>query len=105
MEAISTPAPIENETFWRHHIQMLKTSTLTRANYCRQNGLNYYRFGYWLKKHFLNQNQSTQLIAVKLKTPSEPAMQSILCTLDLNGGHSLKIHDVKALSIILDKMR
>ncbi len=105
MEAISIPAPIENEEFWRHHIQKQKTSCLTRANYSRQNGLNYHRFCYWIKKHFLNQSQNTQLVAVKVKTVSEPVMQSMLCTLNLKGGHSFVIHDLKALSIILDKIR
>ncbi len=89
MEA--TPAPIENEEFWQRHIQMQKTSGLTRKSYSRKNGLNYNRFGYWLKKYFFKQKPGIQLLAVKIKKTSEPATQSILCTLNLNDGRCLKI--------------
>ncbi len=107
MEAISVTSPIENEEFWRHHNQMQKTSGLTRADYCRKNGLNYDRFGYWVTKRLSKSTQGTKLVSVKVKPTNEPAiaLQSTLCTLNLNGGHSLKIHDINALSIILDKMR
>jgi hypothetical protein len=107
MEATSATAPIENEEFWRHHNQMQKTSGLTRADYCRKNGLNYDRFGYWVTKRLRKSTQETKLVSVKVKPANESAsaLQSILCTLNLSSGHSLKIHDTNALSIILDKMR
>src|ERR1700678_1120187 len=102
MEAISTPvAQIESEEFWQHHIQAQKMSGLSRINYSRQNDLNYNQFGYWIKKCIHNQVQSKQLIAVKVKTKNESVMQPTLCTLNLNSGHCLKIHDLKALAIIL----
>lgn len=104
MEATQTPAPIENEEFWRHHNQMQKASSLSRADYCRQSGLNYDRFGYWIGKLFRNLNQGAELVSIKIKPTNEFSMQPILCTLNLKGGHFLKIHDTKALSVILDKM-
>lgn len=105
MKAISTPTPIENDEFWRHHNQTYKTTGLTRKNYCRQNQLNYDRFGYWIKKQLRSKNQSTKLVSIKVKPESQPAaMQSILCTLNLNGGYCLRIYDINALSVILDRM-
>lgn len=84
---------------------MYTASGLTRSKYCRQNKLNYDQFSYWLKKQLCNKNKSTKLVSVKVKPDSQPtAAQSILCTLNLKSGHCLKIHDISALSIILDRM-
>ena len=104
METISNTAPIENEKFWLHHVQMCKESGLLRSEYCRQNGLNYHRFGYWIKKKSRSQTQAHELIAVKIKQPDRAIKQPILCTLSLKGGHLLSIHDVSVLSEILDRI-
>ena len=92
-------APIENDAFWRQHHTSQQLSGLTRSDYCRQHGLNYDRFGYWLKKQ--KDRVDGGLIAVKLKSTSLTATSATLCTLELKNGHCLKIHDTQALALIL----
>ena len=104
MELAITAAPVEDEAFWRRHIELQKKSGLTRASYSRQNGLNYDRFGYWLSKCNRSHQKQTKLISIKLENATEPTTRVVLCTLDLRGGRSLKVYDTQALSIILDKL-
>jgi hypothetical protein len=99
----NTPGAVEDEAFWKHHIEQYKASGSARADYCRLNKLNYHRFGYWLHK-----NKGTQLkeslVAVKLA--AEPlSSQVLLCTLNLRCGHMLQIYEKSVLSIILEKFR
>ncbi|EKD73661.1 MAG: hypothetical protein ACD_45C00230G0003 [uncultured bacterium] len=104
METISTPSQIENEQFWQNHNKLQKASDLSRAAYCRQHGLNYYRFCYWAKRS--RQNCSVnKLVSVKLKPMTNQGIQNILCTFELGNGRCLKIHDTQALSFILERIR
>ena len=98
---LSQSKPIENEAFWRQHLNLQKSSGLSRTAYCRQHGLNYDRFGYWINKW--NHGYSDKLLPVKFKTEINPISEVILCTLDLKNGRCLKIHDIQALAIILEK--
>lgn len=103
MEAVSIPDQIENDEFWQHHDKLQKASDLSRSAYCRRYGLNYYRFCYWAKKS--NQVCAVnKLVSVKLKPITNQAAQNILCTLELNNGRCLKIHDTQALSFILERI-
>ena len=97
----SQPRQVENETFWRQHYESQKSSGLSRTTYCRQYDLNYDRFGYWISKW--NHSHGDKLVSVKLKTALTPAPDAILCTLDLKNGYSLRIHDTKALIVILER--
>ena len=103
MEAahVSPSKAVETETFWKRHYELQKASDLSRVEYCKQHDLNYDRFGYWISKW--NRNQGNKLVSVKLRSTSESVEQPILCTLDLKSGNRLKIHDTKALSIVLEK--
>lgn len=92
---------IEDEEFWKCHAEFYKESGLTRKKYCRLHNVNYHRLGYWLGK--FKQGQSSSLISVKLKSSDEASMQPTLCTLNLKGGHLLKIHDIQSLVVILEK--
>jgi len=94
-------SPIENDAFWQKHHDLLKSGELSRKIYCRQHGLNYDRFGYWIKKQ--KSPVDEKLIAIKVKSTTATTALSALCTLELKNGCSLKIHDVQALSIILDR--
>jgi hypothetical protein len=98
---LSLSKPQENEEFWKQHYNSLKSSRLSRTSYCRQHGLNYDRFGYWISRW--NKENEGRLVSVKLKTEIKSESQAILCTLELKNGHHLKIHDLNVLSIILDK--
>jgi hypothetical protein len=102
MEAMQTASPIENDTFWQRHYDLQKSSGLSRREYCRQHDLSYGRFGYWASK--CDYAPVDKLISVKLRTEVNATSQAILCTLDLKGGHSLKIHDSNILPIILDRL-
>ena len=91
---------IENKEFWELQIEKLKVSGLTRKQYCRENGIDYVRFGYWLKR--LSQSSSA-LVPVKVQTTEITKSKEILCTLELRG-HLLKIHDISVLAFILDRI-
>lgn len=45
---------------WSHHIQALHDSGLSRAEYCRQTGLDYDQFGYYRRK-LRDDSPTTQL--------------------------------------------
>jgi hypothetical protein len=92
---------IENDEFWRKHHEAQQSSGLSRAMYCRQYELNYNNFAYWIKKQ--KNHVGGSLIAVKLKSDVFSTSQNILCTLDLKNGHSLKIYDTQALTLILER--
>ena len=103
METISDASQIENERFWQNHNKLQKASDLSQSAYCRQHGLNYYRFCYWSKKYRQN-HAVNQLISIKLKPVMNPGIQPLLCTLELRRGGCLKIHDTQVLSLILERL-
>jgi hypothetical protein len=105
MEPIPISTNKESEAFWKNHIELQKTSGLSRANYCRQNKLTYHCFCYWQSKWSSGESQKpSSLIAIQLKPRAETESQKTLCTLLLSGGRCLKIHDRESLSIILDRL-
>lgn len=103
-EVMSTPPPVtstvEDELFWRRHVELHQSSGLTRRKYCRLHNVNYDRFGYWLGKF---SRQSSSLVAVKLKAADISASQATLCTLNFGNGRLLQIHDQHTLFAILEK--
>ena len=95
--------PEETDTFWNHHNKNLKISGLSRQDYCRQNKVNYARFSYWLCKQ-TTQTPSLIPLALKPETRTIPAAPT-LCTLSLNNGYDLKIHDLPTLSFLLERFK
>jgi hypothetical protein len=104
----------ENENFWRHHIATCSTSGVSRAIYCKQNNINYDRFGYWMRKLSSGDLQSakpaespsskpTTLIPVQLKPQTTQNHSAVLCTLSLKNGHMLQIHDQQTLLMLLER--
>ena len=91
---------IEGKEFWQQQIEKLKTSGLSRSQYCRENNLNYDRFGYWLKRL---SPVTSEFIPVKLQTSEATALDATLCTIELRG-YVLKIHDLSALSLMLERL-
>ena len=101
----SESSPAEREAFWLRHYQLHQASGLPRAEYCRQNSLCYDNFGYWFKKWSgLSPRNGSELIAIKTKPIAEFSAKT-LCTLNLNDGRYLQVHDLTALALIIDKMR
>jgi hypothetical protein len=91
---------IESKEFWEQHIEKQKSSGLSRSQYCSEYGINYHRFGYWLKKLLPS---SSGFVPVKIQTPAITTNHATLCTVELRG-HVLKIHDLTALSFILGRL-
>lgn len=91
---------IESKEYWEQQLEQLKLSGLTRAKYCKENGVNYDRFGYWLAKL---RPMSSGFVPVHVQPNSHGMHQNTLCTLEM-GKHILKIHDASVLSIILDRL-
>jgi hypothetical protein len=111
MQAARTKAHVsryvsEDETYWQNQLSSFRASGLTRKGYCRQNGINYDRFTYWMGKHITQQTQVTskQFLQVKLKPELEKSESGSLFSLILKNGCILQIHNEQALSIILEKM-
>ena len=92
---------IETTEFWQQHLKQFFESGLSGISYCKEYSVNYDRFGYWLKK--LNTAAST-LIPVKIQSAQQELSSAILATLELHNGF-LKIHDLSALSFIIERMR
>jgi hypothetical protein len=96
------PQPvIESKEYWEQQLERLKASGLPRTQYCRENGVNYDRFGYWITK--LRVGHSTFLPIKMQSSESNTCDTALLCTLELRG-HVIKIHDLTALSCILDRI-
>lgn len=91
---------IEGREFWLEQLEKLKTSGKARSEYCRENNINYHRFGYWLKQ--LSRTTS-EFVPVKLISSEPTAPTAVLCTMELHG-HVIKIHDLSALSFIIERL-
>jgi hypothetical protein len=100
MMEIAMPTIIENKEYWQEKLDRLKASGLSRSQYCRNNNINYDRFGYWLKR--LSPITPT-FVPVKMHVPEISISQPLLCTIEFHG-HILKIHDSSVLSILLDRL-
>lgn len=96
---MSQPA-IESKEYWEQQLEQLKLSGLTRAKYCKENDVNYDRFGYWLTKL---RPMSSEFVPVHVHSSSQGQPQNTLCTLEI-GKHMLQIHDASVLPIILDRL-
>ncbi len=90
----------KNEAFWKEQLGKLKESGLSRARYCRENGINYDNFGYWIAKLC---PVPSAFLPVNVQASESNTSHSVLCTLELRS-HIIKIHDLSALSHILDRI-
>lgn len=86
---------------WQQHVTAYRNGKLSRAAYCKLHNLRYSQFGYWVEKY-----KKLNLIPVRIAPkPTEASFVNdltILCTLLLKHGTVLKIHDLKALNLILE---
>jgi hypothetical protein len=92
-----------DEIYWKQQVDACNASGMNKSKYCRHNQINYDRLMYWQKK--LKNKTSTPFVPVKIKKEPMTQIDQPICTLMLSSGHVLKIHDEKALSLILDKWR
>jgi hypothetical protein len=117
MAKIAIPEPEEKkEEYWSKHITQWQSSGLTQKSFCQQKNLKLSTFVYWRVK-FLKLNPAyapkeigqtsslgKALVPIKLKPNSESTSQPILCTLKFSNGCHLAIHDLQALSMIVEKV-
>lgn len=92
-------ADIAKEQIWTNHITHQKESGLSRVEYCRKHQLNYHQFGYWERKYRVEVAPS-KLVPIHLNKPTNIVPETV-CTLILNTGHELKIHDKALLPMLL----
>lgn len=94
---------IEDEAFWKKHIEAHAVSEMSKSAYCQVNQVDYPRFMYWSKK-IAPTAEVGGLIAIKMRPAKNPLSdQTILCTLALTGGDCLHVYDERVLSVILEK--
>ena len=92
----------KNRQYWAEQIRLKQESGLTSAAYCREHRIICSRFYYW--EHQINSAHSelSQLLPVKLyANMPEPHLTDTKCTLMLNGGYELKVHDQAILPLLL----
>lgn len=105
----------EDENYWRHHLSVFSCSGQTKKLYCKENGVAYDRFFYWIRKlststiqKSLNQKNPAEkmprLLPVQLNQKPHETQSAALCTLTLKNGYTLHIHDQQSLSFIIDKL-
>lgn len=89
---------IEDKKFWEHQIEKLKSSGQSRSQYCRENNVDYNQLGYWIKKLL-----PVTFVPINIKSEKQSISHPTLCTIELRG-HLLKIYDISALSILLERL-
>ncbi len=53
----------DREAFWQNHYELLSSSGLSRAEYCRRNNLIFVPFKYWIKKFSCTTAGDSKLVA------------------------------------------
>jgi hypothetical protein len=90
-----------DDVFWEQHVRQYHQSKLSRAAYCREQGLRYHRFKYYLKKS-IKKKKENQLIPITIKPARKE--KSTLGMLNFQSGHSLVIHHLSALEFLLERL-
>lgn len=87
----------ETASYWQRHAEMLRTSGISRAEYCRQQGVHYERFNYWISKL----SPPTQSNLVPVRVVSAHTEEPVLASVVLKNGQLLRLHRIEALAAIL----
>jgi len=97
---------VSSRRHWQTHLDALKKSGLSRAEYCRQHDLSYYALTYWQRKLSGFSRQHVQLIPVsveKTRQHYQPGPSSGIQIL-LNNRIAIEVNDKfssKTLSQVL----
>ncbi|OGT50733.1 MAG: hypothetical protein A3F17_00895 [Gammaproteobacteria bacterium RIFCSPHIGHO2_12_FULL_41_15] len=104
----------EDKDFWKKHMASYSNSGLTKTAYCKANQVNYARFFYWTRKLSGSSVKPTAMPSAKkqssIKTNRLLPIQitheikphdSVLCTVILKNGCTLRIHNQQSLMHIL----
>ncbi len=97
----------ESGKSFEKHLELFRTSKLSKAKYCRENRLSYHQFNYWLRKKL---KPLSTLVPIQLKSSVQPNLEyidqpsKVLCTLDLGQNGCLKIYDIQVMASILERL-
>ncbi len=98
--------PSRQTIYWRNHYDTFRNSELSRADYCRVNGLSYDNCAYWFRKFEFERPSKplpeTGFSSVTLSAPPFSSSNETLCTLELGFERRLLIHDVSVLKTLLE---
>jgi hypothetical protein len=106
----------EDKNFWNEHLLKFLQSSLSRAEYCRKEGINPDRFRYWKKvleqkklellAEDTAQSKLTKLLPVGIKEERMKIVEAAgsFCSIKLSNGTILEIHARSVVEEILSRV-
>ena len=92
--------PHENDAYWVEIYSDFKNSNKSRNAYCKAQGINYDRFGYWLSR----QKKPTKLIAVKVTNSSSPETRRVLASIKGANQQELLLYNVDTVCTVMQRL-
>lgn len=86
--------------YWQQQIESWKQSGQPQKLYCKEQGLNYYRFGYWRRK-FLKADQAANIQDSSAFVSVAPLPQRTGTDLSLNLPNGIVIQGIEQRNILL----
>jgi hypothetical protein len=86
------PVNQELQTIMKNQVEAWKTSGLTQIAYCREHGIIFSQFNYWVRKLCPSSEPARGFVKIKLKTESAPVSNGPLMELVLPGGGRLNFY-------------
>lgn len=91
----------EDHQYWDKQQRALSHSGKSRRDYCRAQGVDYHRFGYWLSQQ---KKRVPGLIAVQVKKAEPLLSQRVLAKVSGSKGQSIELYDVEALCALVSRL-
>jgi hypothetical protein len=82
----------ELQTTMKSQVEAWKTSGLTQIAYCREQGIIFSQFNYWVRKLCRSPESARGFVKIKLKTESAPLSNGPVMELVLPGGARLNFY-------------
>ena len=76
----------------RSQVEGWKTSGMTQIAYCRQHGIVFSQFNYWVRKLYPVIEPATGFVKIKIKTEPSPVSKASVMELVLPGGARLNFY-------------
>ncbi len=81
----------QKSKFWRAHVKAWKDSNLSRAEYCRRQGLKTHRLCYWINKKLTKPGHPLAL--VEIPTEKMPVRSDATLKLTIDNHYQIEITD------------
>ena len=94
--------PHEDEAYWTEIYSRFKSSGESRKAYCKTHGINYDRFGYWLRCQL--QRKPTDLIAVKVARLPSCDTRAVIASVRWSASQELVFHDIDSLCAVMKRL-